>query len=383
MIKVITINCRPGPGNGSDNYIKDLLIAHGYKDFYVEKEFQDRSEVLDNLHKYKPEVVFCDLDMEDTNVSLFMDALKEQAPKAAIICISSCNDLAVKAFEISAMDYIIKPFTKERFDNTMKRIGVYRNYLKDRQDIKIQCFSSWLEIVNNSAKTRIKWRTKKARELFTYLLYKNGKKLSKHELIDTIFEGASDEKKALNNLYVTVYYIRNKLEEFGLDTSRIFISENYTMDVEEGLCDYVDFDNFLNKIVTIDGTNIESIEKMLPLYNGIFLEEEDYPWLYEMRETFELKYEDFMLKLADYYIFSGEMKKAEAVLQKFIGINPLSDEAHNRLLEIYIEQDNKEKFLKQYKKYVIMMKEEFLTFPDKKFHSFYKSIVGEQPGMLQ
>ncbi len=379
MIKVITVNC----GLGSDNYTKNLLSAHDYKDFAVEGEFQDRSAALDNLHKYKPEVVFCDLDMDGINVSLFMDALKEQAPKAAIVFISSCNSFAVKAFEISAMDYIIKPFTKERFNNTMKRIYAYRNYLKDRQDIKILCFNNQLEIINNSTKTHMKWRTKKAKELFTYLLYKNGKRLSKHELVDTIFEGSSDEKKALNNLYVTVYYIRNQLEEFGLDTSRFFISENYTVDVDEGLCDYVDFDNFLNKIITIDGTNIDSIEKMIHLFNGAFLEDEDYPWLYEMRESFELKYEDFMLKLADYYIFSGELKKAEGVLQKFICINPISDEAHNRLLELYIYEDNKEKFLKQYQKYVIIMKEEFLTFPDKKFHSFYKSIVEEPPGMLQ
>lgn len=74
------------------------------------------------LKKYQPDVLFLDIQLLDAFIFDIIDTLKELEYEVHIVFVTAYDDYAVKAFEEGAIDYILKPVTKERLEITVKRI---------------------------------------------------------------------------------------------------------------------------------------------------------------------------------------------------------------------------------------------------------------------
>ena len=76
-------------------------------------EAQNGLQALDLIETHSPHIVFLDIEMPEMNGMDLINALPE--PKFHLIFQTAFSEYAVSAFEKNAIDYILKPFTQERF----------------------------------------------------------------------------------------------------------------------------------------------------------------------------------------------------------------------------------------------------------------------------
>ena len=77
-------------------------------------------QAIDEIGQFGPDLVFLDVQMPDKNGFDVLAALDpERAP--ALVFITAYDQYALKAFEFSALDYLLKPFTDERFRQAVAR----------------------------------------------------------------------------------------------------------------------------------------------------------------------------------------------------------------------------------------------------------------------
>ncbi|MBZ4686883.1 MAG: two-component system, LytTR family, response regulator LytT [Clostridia bacterium] len=80
-------------------------------------------DALQAVNSEKPDIVFLDIELHDELNGLQVAAKLLELEHAPVIIFATAYDkYAVKAFEVNAVDYILKPFDKERIEKTIKRI---------------------------------------------------------------------------------------------------------------------------------------------------------------------------------------------------------------------------------------------------------------------
>jgi two-component system LytT family response regulator len=83
-------------------------------------EAKDGHEALHSLRTHKPDVVFVDVHMpEMTGFQVLRDADLERLP--VIVFVTAYDKYAIEAFEVEAVDYVLKPFTIERLNRAFER----------------------------------------------------------------------------------------------------------------------------------------------------------------------------------------------------------------------------------------------------------------------
>jgi two-component system LytT family response regulator len=82
------------------------------------QECGDGFEGLKAIQRYKPDCIFLDIQMPKIN-GFEMLELVDEPP--AIIFTTAFDEYAIKAFEAHAVDYLLKPYSKERFDKAIQK----------------------------------------------------------------------------------------------------------------------------------------------------------------------------------------------------------------------------------------------------------------------
>lgn len=97
------------------------LLKHYLKKFgqiEIIKECQDGFCGLKSINELKPDLVFLDIQMPKLTGFELLELLDE---KPMIIFTTAFDEFALKAFEINAVDYLLKPFAEERLAEAIKR----------------------------------------------------------------------------------------------------------------------------------------------------------------------------------------------------------------------------------------------------------------------
>lgn len=90
------------------------------KTIQVIGEADNGEDALILIKEKKPDLIFLDIQMPELNGFEVLQQLeKEELP--IVIFITAFDQYAIKAFEFCALDYLLKPFTKERFRTTLSR----------------------------------------------------------------------------------------------------------------------------------------------------------------------------------------------------------------------------------------------------------------------
>jgi len=82
-------------------------------------EAENGLQALDIIETQKPNIVFLDIEMPEMNGMDLISALSN--PSFHLIFQTAYSEYAVSAFEKNAIDYILKPFTQERFNQALDK----------------------------------------------------------------------------------------------------------------------------------------------------------------------------------------------------------------------------------------------------------------------
>lgn len=106
MIKVVIIDDEPLARDIVRNYLGN------YSDIEISAECNDGFEGIKAISQYRPDLVFLDVQMPKINGFEMLEIIEFPS---AIIFTTAFDEYALKAFEKNAVDYLLKPFSKERF----------------------------------------------------------------------------------------------------------------------------------------------------------------------------------------------------------------------------------------------------------------------------
>jgi two-component system LytT family response regulator len=91
------------------------------EDLRVVGEYGDGVTALAAIRSQRPHLLFLDIQMDPLNGIELARALE---PKGlpSLVFVTAYDTYAVEAFEVSAVDYLLKPFDQERFRKTLERV---------------------------------------------------------------------------------------------------------------------------------------------------------------------------------------------------------------------------------------------------------------------
>src|SRR5215472_1365525 len=91
-----------------------------HPDIEVIAECANGDEAISSIRSLKPDLVFLDVQMPEFDGFEVVSRLGEQTPE--IIFVTAFDQFALKAFEVHAVDYLLKPFSPERLDNALSHV---------------------------------------------------------------------------------------------------------------------------------------------------------------------------------------------------------------------------------------------------------------------
>jgi two-component system, LytTR family, response regulator len=90
-------------------------------DLRVLGEYGDGADALAAIRLQHPQLLFLDIQMDPLNgIELARSLEPSQMP--SLVFVTAYDTYAVEAFEVSAVDYLLKPFDQERFRRTLARV---------------------------------------------------------------------------------------------------------------------------------------------------------------------------------------------------------------------------------------------------------------------
>src|SRR5258705_1655346 len=100
--------------------IKKYLKKIQRIDFAV-NEANNGLDAVELILSEKPDILFLDIQMPELNGFEVLENIKSEFHIPALIFTTAYDTFAIKAFEINAIDYLLKPFDFERFNTAFER----------------------------------------------------------------------------------------------------------------------------------------------------------------------------------------------------------------------------------------------------------------------
>ena len=102
---------------------RDKIRTHlqSYPEVTIVGECGDGPSAVLAVHSLKPDLLFLDVQMPGHDGFTVLESL-DVNPMPAIVFVTAFDKYAVRAFEVHALDYLLKPFDQRRFDEALNRV---------------------------------------------------------------------------------------------------------------------------------------------------------------------------------------------------------------------------------------------------------------------
>jgi len=99
--------------------VKEHLAAH--PEVRLLAECTNGFDAVKIVNEFKPDLLFLDIQMPKLDGFEVLELLD---PQPAVIFVTAYDQHALRAFEVHAVDYLLKPFSQERFEEAVSRVKV-------------------------------------------------------------------------------------------------------------------------------------------------------------------------------------------------------------------------------------------------------------------
>jgi two-component system LytT family response regulator len=112
MIKAIIIDDEPLARTVVVEYLQ------AFPQVQIMQECNDGFEGLKAIQQHQPDILFLDVQMPKINGFELLELVEEMP---AVIFTTAFEEHAIRAFEVNAVDYLLKPFSKDRFEKALQK----------------------------------------------------------------------------------------------------------------------------------------------------------------------------------------------------------------------------------------------------------------------
>lgn len=217
--------------------------------------FTNAMDFLKENKGTKIDIAFLDIEMPGMNGVELAKELKKVNPLVNVIFVTAYNDYALSAYNIHASGYLLKPVSASKIKEELDGLR-YDIELKGKNKLQIKCFGNFEVFYKGEP---LKFSYKKSKEVFAYLVDREGSGISINELNAVLWE--EDHSSYLRNL---ISDIQKTLK--SIDCSDVFIKRHNEcyIDIDKVDCDAYEYRK----------GNPEAIR----LYRGEYMIQ--YPWAF-------------------------------------------------------------------------------------------------------
>lgn len=333
--------------------------------------FLDPNDAIAGLASIRPDIVFLDIDMPDMNGLEAAEHILQWDSSIDIVFVTAYEEYAVKAFELNALDYVLKPLFADRLSKTLERVKLRKNSAvpqAEDQPVVVCCFQQ-IAIEYGQADP-FPWRTAKAQELFAFLVYRRHQNIRKDVLIDILWPHM-EMKRAYSLLYTTIYQLRKSFETAGLPLLIKSSANGYTLYLANGTLDIEEWEQGLNQTPAIDEQSLPQHLRLLDMYRGDFLADHDYEWAENERNRLMTLWHQHALAIGRYLQEEGRLLEAVAIYLRIRQVFPYSDANYWTIIQLYADIGDRAAVEHYYEQFIAMLEEEYGEVPAEEVQEWY------------
>jgi|SRR5436190_7289106 len=94
-------------------------LLQGERGIQIVGECADGREAVAAIQRELPDLIFLDIQMPELDGFGVLEAIKAE-PMPIIVFVTAYDQFALKAFDVHAVDYLLKPFDRERFQTSLR-----------------------------------------------------------------------------------------------------------------------------------------------------------------------------------------------------------------------------------------------------------------------
>ncbi|MFF2092752.1 response regulator [Paenibacillus sp. NPDC058174] len=360
--------------------MRKMLVK--YKEIQVAGTFADTAAATSFLNDNTDvELAFVDISMPGGSGLELAGKLDKAGSKTQVVFVTSHKDYALEAFELSVLDYLVKPVTQERLERTIHRVLESRKTVQQLEasghasaNARRTSISALGDFYIRSEEGRVKWISSKSAELFAYLLLNRGRRISRSRLLADIFAGMTsiNAEKYLNT---AVYQMRKSLEPVGLREAVRSENDGYVLELDDAVVDYEEFERQAGELGKIGAENVEEALVVERLYTGDLFGSKAYVWAIHETDRLSERYASFVKNLAETLLTLPNTTAASKLLLKLHERNPLDESVVGLLMKKYGKDGDKKGLTAQYTDYVKLLKRELGIRPSQEMLLLYDSLV--------
>ena len=110
-------------------------LLEKYNDLEVVGEASNGLSALNEIHRLSPDIVFLDIEMPELDGISVAETIKNNGP--AVIFVTAYNEHALKAFEVAAVDYLVKPVIESRLEAAIEKVRSRKNKSEDKNYLQL------------------------------------------------------------------------------------------------------------------------------------------------------------------------------------------------------------------------------------------------------
>jgi len=300
-------------------FTKNLLRK--FEVFESIRVFTNPLKAFEAFKENKPDIIFTDIEMPYMSGLEFAERILELDPSIKIVFITAFDCYAIKAFELNALDYVLKPIHADRLYKTLNRL--IENH-KDKSNYE-SCERLFVNTFGNLEVFRgnrhIRWKGAKTAELFAFLLENHNKGIHKDIIVETMWP-EYEYKIALRNMQTAMCRLRQSLGELGSQIRIEYSCNHYKIELKNVFCDLIEFEQKTRNIIHISPDTVSNVMEALELYTGHYLEKDDYLWAIAKQSSVKNRFYDLLMKTIKYYLKNSKIEEGKYLLERIIERNP-------------------------------------------------------------
>ncbi|MBO9599874.1 MAG: response regulator [Cohnella sp.] len=341
--------------------------------------FRDAETALAYL-RVNPEIglVFADISMQGENGLTFAAKLEALELPVQVVFVTSHKEFALEAFELTVLDYLVKPVSQERLARTVQRALAYYQAKKSTQEANATptefVVTALGDMTLSNGTSRMKWISRKCTELFAYLLLYRGKRIPRSRLLFDIFGDSEQTAGTVHYLNTTVYQLRKSLETLGVQGVIRSENDGYALEWKELVIDFADFEREVEALPILDASNIDQAIRTERRYAGELFGDKAYVWATSETERYAGLYASFAQRLADAHLQQGDPAAASKLLHKLNQHNPFDESFIRQLMTIRNQLGDRKGLHDLYNDYVKLLDQELGIRPSEELTRLYESL---------
>ncbi len=268
------------------------------------------------------------------------------------------------------------PFMERVLENLPGKKKPATIIVSDQSVINIKCMGSFRVFAGTTEITQERWVSAKARDLLAYFVTFRGERISADRAFDAIWSEKAG--RGLTAFHTALSRLRTAMKT-GENSPRLILVEagDYRLDVARFTIDVEEFDAALAKARASadDETAARFHEQAIQLYNGDYLQNLYYDWLFPERRRLTQAYLTSLRALADHHYVHKRYTTSQELLQRALRVDSLQEDLYSQSMRVFASLGDRAGLINQYQEMKRIIAKELDMEPLQSTEELYRSLL--------